>query len=607
MELQLYNLSLILGGVVNIIMAFALVHNNYFYSDYEVYKRSRLFSALSFTVFGIGFLMHSYFDWRTSWPVAATALSVTYFHIGGTLFSWSHTSLLNPLYLRRFVLQRDIIALLSSIFFLWSGVLYYNDTLLGVGIGIFFVHVIWMSADFMHNYYRVSRKLIEMQLGSIVSFVRWMLLSCYLIILFGIGCIIVTTIYPSVIWPYTVLLCVGMFVFLYIFYSLAEYGVVIDSATNATEDVAEDHQKQINSRIVSIFALISLSLFTSCYQGLDHPSETARKVLSRNDSISALYNTDKVSDILVKDNRKSNNQENDLKAQNELLQQRSRFTTGGVVLILGIGAILVFIVFNGRWNRRLEIKNQQLQRERNVVVAQNKQLAIERDRAEAASKAKTAFIQSMTHEIRTPLNSISGFSQVLTMPGINLPESERIDISMRIRESTELLTNILDDLIQISDLESRTELLDGEDYPVAFITEHADESVRLHVAEAVTLNTHSSLPDDMIIKTHPHMLLTALSKLLQNAAKFTQEGHIDFTVTKEGDNVHFSVADTGPGIPEDKKDYIFERFAKIDSFVQGTGLGLTVARLIAERLGGSLTLDTQYTDGAKFDLIIPVS
>ena len=78
---------------------------------------------------------------------------------------------------------------------------------------------------------------------------------------------------------------------------------------------------------------------------------------------------------------------NELKTQNELLQQRSRFTTGGVAMILGIVALLAFLTINSRWTRRLEIKNQQLQRERNVVVAQNKQLAIERDRAEAASVA----------------------------------------------------------------------------------------------------------------------------------------------------------------------------------------------------------------------------
>ena len=125
-----------------------------------------------------------------------------------------------------------------------------------------------------------------------------------------------------------------------------------------------------------------------------------------------------------------------MRKQNEQLQQRSRFTTGGVVMILGIVAMLVFLVANNRWRR-----------ERNVVVAQNKQLAIERDRAESALKAKTTFLRSITHEVRTPLNAIGGFSQVLTMSGVDLPESERLDYSQRILENIRLLTNILDDLI----------------------------------------------------------------------------------------------------------------------------------------------------------------
>ena len=129
-----------------------------------------------------------------------------------------------------------------------------------------------------------------------------------------------------------------------------------------------------------------------------------------------------------------------LQSQNNLLKQRSRFTTGGVAMILSVIALLVFLVLNSRWNRKLQIKNTQLQRERNVVVAQNKQLAIERDHAEAASRAKTAFMQSMTHEIRTPLNAISGFTQVLTMKDIELPDAERMDFCERIQENTRLLT-----------------------------------------------------------------------------------------------------------------------------------------------------------------------
>lgn len=297
---------------------------------------------------------------------------------------------------------------------------------------------------------------------------------------------------------------------------------------------------------------------------------------------------------------------NELKTQNELLLQRSRFTTGGVAMILGIVALLAFLAVNGRWTRRLELKNQQLQRERNVVVAQNKQLAIERDRAEAASKAKTSFIQSMTHEIRTPLNAINGFTQLLTTTGVEISEAERIDCCQRIEENSRLLTKILDDLIFISELESNSELPPAEPSLGITIIAQAMDSISQTAAKGVKLNSECTIPEDQIVNTYPRMIHVVLNKLLDNAAKFTTEGSITLRLGMNDEQLHFSVIDTGPGIPEDKKEFIFERFSKLDNFSQGIGLGLTIARMIAERLGGSLILDTNYTGGSKFDLVVPI-
>ena len=297
---------------------------------------------------------------------------------------------------------------------------------------------------------------------------------------------------------------------------------------------------------------------------------------------------------------------NELKTQNELLLQRSRFTTGGVAMILGIVALLAFLAVNGRWTRRLELKNQQLQRERNVVVAQNKQLAIERDRAEAASKAKTSFIQSMTHEIRTPLNAINGFTQLLTTTGVEISEAERIDCCQRIEENSRLLTKILDDLIFISELESNSELPPAEPSLGITIIAQAMDSISQTAAKGVKLNSECTIPEDQIVNTYPRMIHVVLNKLLDNAAKFTTEGSITLRLGMNDEQLHFSVIDTGPGIPEDKKEFIFERFSKLDNFSQGIGLGLTIARMIAERLGGSLILDTNYTGGSKVDLVVPI-
>lgn len=296
----------------------------------------------------------------------------------------------------------------------------------------------------------------------------------------------------------------------------------------------------------------------------------------------------------------------ELRAQNELLQQRSRFTTGGLAMILTITAMLVFLVINNRWNHRLEIKNRQLERERNVVVAQNKQLAIERDRAEQALSVKTSFIQSMTHEIRTPLNAISGFSQVLATPGIDIPQEERLDLSTRIQENTRQLTTILDDLIMISDLESNCMVPPLEDCPAAAIVGFAADAFRPLFHATLTFNIENNVSEDLIVKTNPHMINTILQKLLSNAVKFTSQGSVTLRLNSTDDHLCISVVDTGPGIPADKKDFVFERFSKLDNFVPGTGLGLSIARMIAERIHGTLNLDTSYVGGAKLDLVIPI-
>ena len=299
---------------------------------------------------------------------------------------------------------------------------------------------------------------------------------------------------------------------------------------------------------------------------------------------------------------------NRLKLQGERTKQQARFVSGSIAAILVVVSLLIFLSVNNRWSRRLEVKNRQLERERNVVVAQNHQLQLERDKAEAASKVKTAFMQSMTHEIRTPLNAISGFAQVLATPGMEMAPEESQDFSLQIQQNTHLLTNILNDMLEISDMESQQELPEGEDYPPSVICAQAADTIRQRLKPAVQLQVDCNVADELMVKTHPRLVLMALDKLLDNAAKFTRQGTIALGLDydQEAKSLHFTVKDTGPGIPDDKSETIFERFSKLDSFTQGAGLGLNVARMIAERLGGSLTLDTAYKGGAKFDLRIRV-
>ena len=244
MEQQLYDTTLLIGAVINLMIAFVLLHNNYWYRDYEVYHRSRQFSALVYTAFAAGFLLHAHYGWRMTCPAAASALSVSYFHIGAVFFGWSHTSLLKPDYLTRRIVVRDLTILLVGIISYWTVPLLYPI--------IFFLHAPYIAFTFYRTYYRVRRSLssrtvdgnaprwwTEEAKREVLSLHHSFVLCCHLIILFGLGSIVVTALFPTAVWPYTMLLCLGIAVFCYIFYALEEYGSVIESATNATEDAAE--------------------------------------------------------------------------------------------------------------------------------------------------------------------------------------------------------------------------------------------------------------------------------------------------------------------------------------------------------------------------------
>lgn len=250
-EIQFYETMLLLSAVVNLMMAVTLIHNNYAYSFYEVYHRARWIVALCFTIFSIGFFMHYLFQWRTNWPDAASALTVSYFHVGGVLFGWSHISLLNPNYLTRKVVIRDLLILFIGIVSYWAvamtGIESYE-----LQFTIFFIHALYISYVLYKTLNRVRRLTKDLPQNKnnarwwtdgnrtrVIGFQRSIRISCHLIVLFGIGSIVVTVCFPDTQhWPYSVLLSAGIIVFIYIFYALTEYGTVIEAGTNATEDVA---------------------------------------------------------------------------------------------------------------------------------------------------------------------------------------------------------------------------------------------------------------------------------------------------------------------------------------------------------------------------------
>jgi len=253
----------------------------------------------------------------------------------------------------------------------------------------------------------------------------------------------------------------------------------------------------------------------------------------------------------------------------------------------------------------------------------NKQLDIARHRAEEASRMKTNFIQQISHEIRTPLNILNGFTQILTTPGMELDAATQQEVTQGIDENTNRITSLVNKMLELADANSSEELERNDEVPaIQIAAQAADES-------GITTATHLTFDLDMGEGTDVAMLHTnlqqatrALSLVLDNARKFTlppeaaiaagaevKQGKVLLRLACAADSplqLHFIVEDNGIGIPAEEAEHIFDEFVQLDDYYDGTGIGLTVARSIARRLGGNITLDTTYTDGARFVMTLPM-
>ena len=278
-------------------------------------------------------------------------------------------------------------------------------------------------------------------------------------------------------------------------------------------------------------------------------------------------------------------------------QQRTKFRYTLIAASSIVLALLVLLIFG----RRNTIRQKKV----------NEQLRIANERAIVSSKMKTEFIRNISHEIRTPLNIVSGFTQILTSPDMDLPAGSKRDIQERVTENTDRITKLVDRMLELSDVNNET-LIDRNDQTNALniVSQAIDYSgIALHTRPgnadaAVVFNTldNEEVASSVALLTNSRYAVHALAQLLENAVKFTNEGSITLRMTSSGTKVCFSVEDTGIGIPADQTEHIFEEFVQLNEFADGAGIGLTVARSIAQRMGGNLWLDTDYTQGSRFVL-----
>ena len=255
--------------------------------------------------------------------------------------------------------------------------------------------------------------------------------------------------------------------------------------------------------------------------------------------------------------------------------------------------MVVYVVNKNRYNRRLQSANAQLQKN-------NKALQLATARAEESTRMKSIFIEQISHEIRTPLNIICGFTQVLTTTDAELDKAEKRDMSVQIIDNAERITGLVNKMLALAEINSSV-VLEREDHTsAAVIAQEAIEAAGINKASHVQFKLVKLVGAEQIFDTHLRSAVLALQQLLDNAKKFTEQGQVTLQISNHEGQAYFVVEDTGTSIPVYQAERIFDEFVQLDEYSEGTGIGLSIARSLARRLGGDIVLDTTYTGGARF-------
>ena len=287
----------------------------------------------------------------------------------------------------------------------------------------------------------------------------------------------------------------------------------------------------------------------------------------------------------------------------ELMQQRLlAFAIGGIIILLFFH---IYAVMRSRAYKKLNDAN--------------KQLKAANERAEESSRMKTKFIQQISHEVRTPLNVLSGFTQVLAAPDIEIDSKELQSISKKIVENSERVTQLMDKMLDLSMINSRAHINLNDKVKAADVARQAAQQVEITRAEHLDFSLDiTPAAADAVITTNQKQAVKALMLLLDNAKKFTHplayrnrpvpsdKPSVKLTVSTGQQTVSFTVEDTGIGVPPEQAENIFTEFVQLDEYTDGTGIGLSIARSLARHMRGNVTIDTSYTAGARFVLTLPL-
>ena len=267
-----------------------------------------------------------------------------------------------------------------------------------------------------------------------------------------------------------------------------------------------------------------------------------------------------------------------------------RFYLAGIIVSV---LFLIFLLVLG-WKKIFRLKRSQMRQE------------AMKEKAVQAIQRKNMFLSNMSHEVRTPLNAIVGFSAVLTDEDESFDDESRREFSEIIKVNSFQLLKLINDILDFSDFENDNITFNIRTHDAVKLCNEVVETVMASRKLEVEMRFDTDLsalrldPDDARLRQ-------VLINLLVNAAKFTEQGSIVLELKMaDAGTALFSVTDTGCGIPPEKQHLIFERFEKLNDFVQGSGLGLSICQLIVKYMNGKLWVDSGYTRGARFCFTHPL-
>ena len=290
--------------------------------------------------------------------------------------------------------------------------------------------------------------------------------------------------------------------------------------------------------------------------------------------------------------------------ERQIAEQRAKLSQQRMLSVAVFSIIIILFFYIYLMQRRRAFRK---------LSATNRELMLANERAEESSRMKTKFIQQISHEVRTPLNVLSGFSQVLATPDIEIDASELQSISHKIVDNSERITRLVDKMLDLSMINSNAVIECNDTVSPADIASQAaaisDIRKATHLQFQLTVSPEAQ---SLNFVTNKKSAVKALAMLLDNAIKFTHPlafrnrkptdspAKVTLSVSVKDQKVQFVVEDTGIGVPPEQAENIFTEFVQLDEYSDGTGIGLSIARSLARHMQGDITIDTAYTGGARF-------